>query len=309
MKLIAPGANNEKSELPFINTVTGGHLEIGESLQSCTIRVQTAECTIRGEHVKLIDTPGFDDTHRSQSAILKDIADFLEQTYEQNVKLSGIIYMYRISDNRAGGIARENFALDAMSNVVIATTMWSGIAEDVGVRRERELSSETFYFKDATDQGARFRRLYNTPASAEEMMDILVANSPRTLQLQGELVDEHRPLLRTSAGEEASGQLRMQASRQLSGINHLQNEVRAANSDPTTIDRSEQARMQAQITAMQETLERIRGELENLAKEPPRKRPRWMARVISRGRKKLDAIFVRKCREGAGCLSDGGLEL
>lgn len=49
--------------------------------------------------------------------------------------------------------------------------------------------------------------------------------------------------------------------------------------------------------------------MENLAKEPPRKRPRWMARVISRGRKNLDAIFVRKRREGAGCLSGGGLEL
>lgn len=111
MKLIAVTGPTGSGKTTFINTVTGGHLEIGESLQSCTIRVQTAECTIRGEHVKLIDTPGFDDTHRSQSAILKDIADFLEQTYEQNVKLSVIIYMYRISDNRAGGIARENFAL------------------------------------------------------------------------------------------------------------------------------------------------------------------------------------------------------
>ena len=50
-------------------------------LESCTDEVQLADTfTLDGQPVVLIDTPGFDDTNKSDTDILKLIAAFLETT-------------------------------------------------------------------------------------------------------------------------------------------------------------------------------------------------------------------------------------
>ena len=48
------------------------------NLASCTDQVQLAdEFTLDGRRVVLIDTPGFDDTTKSDTEVLRMIADFL----------------------------------------------------------------------------------------------------------------------------------------------------------------------------------------------------------------------------------------
>ena len=54
------------------------NLRVGVGLESCTAEVQVAdEFTLDGRTVTLIDTPGFDDTTKSDTEILKLIAFFL----------------------------------------------------------------------------------------------------------------------------------------------------------------------------------------------------------------------------------------
>ncbi|PCH42102.1 nucleoside triphosphate hydrolase protein, partial [Wolfiporia cocos MD-104 SS10] len=202
----------------FINLVAGSSLEVGNSLRSCTSGVQTVQCIVAGEQVTFIDTPGFDDTYKSQADILKDIADFLEQTYEGGRKLTGVIYMHRISDVRVGGIARENFRLfkkicgrGAMKNVVIVTTMWDEVPEEVGARREQELASKSLFFKDALDDGAKMHRHCGQITTAQTSMSPFLRFLPETLQLQRELVDEMRVLPETTAGDELQRSLDEQA--------------------------------------------------------------------------------------------------
>jgi predicted GTPase len=51
------------------------------SLESCTTEVQLAdEFVLDGRRVVLIDTPGFDDTTKRDTDILKTIATFLATT-------------------------------------------------------------------------------------------------------------------------------------------------------------------------------------------------------------------------------------
>lgn len=64
----------------FINRVCGSDFRVGTGLLSCTDHVQIAECVLAHQMVTLIDTPGFDDTYKSQADILNDIASFLERT-------------------------------------------------------------------------------------------------------------------------------------------------------------------------------------------------------------------------------------
>lgn len=61
--------------------VSGSNLRVGRGLKSCTNIVQMAKpFEIDGRRVTLIDTPGFDDTTKSDADVLKMIAAFLATT-------------------------------------------------------------------------------------------------------------------------------------------------------------------------------------------------------------------------------------
>jgi hypothetical protein len=62
----------------FINLVSGSNLKVGSGLESCTQTVQSSTpFRLDNCSVTLIDTPGFDDTLRSDTDVLKTIAAFL----------------------------------------------------------------------------------------------------------------------------------------------------------------------------------------------------------------------------------------
>ena len=64
--------------LQFINLASGSSLRVGMGLGSCTAEVKLADkFNLDGRSVTLIDTPGFDDTTKSDSDILEMIAAFL----------------------------------------------------------------------------------------------------------------------------------------------------------------------------------------------------------------------------------------
>lgn len=65
-----------------------------------------------GNHfVQLIDTPGFDDTHKSDADILQKLSVWLAASYSARTKLTGIIYLHRVSDNRMQGTALMNLGM------------------------------------------------------------------------------------------------------------------------------------------------------------------------------------------------------
>jgi len=62
----------------FVNLVSGSNLGVGDELESCTNIVQPGKpFNLDGRSVVLIDTPGFDDTMRSDVDVLNTIATFL----------------------------------------------------------------------------------------------------------------------------------------------------------------------------------------------------------------------------------------
>jgi hypothetical protein len=65
--------------LQFIDLLSQSNLAVGIWHQSCTDVVQSAlPFKIFDRPITLIDTPGFDDTLKSDSEVLKIIAAFLE---------------------------------------------------------------------------------------------------------------------------------------------------------------------------------------------------------------------------------------
>jgi hypothetical protein len=62
----------------FINLISKSNLDIGSGLASCTSVVKPGDPFILdGRRVVLVDTPGFDDTTRSDIDVLNTIALFL----------------------------------------------------------------------------------------------------------------------------------------------------------------------------------------------------------------------------------------
>ncbi|EJD50970.1 hypothetical protein AURDEDRAFT_112048 [Auricularia subglabra TFB-10046 SS5] len=155
----------------------------------------------------LIDTPGYDDTSRSDVEILRKIADFFEVCMRNKHMLSGVLYLHRITDNRVGHIAAKNIRMFAklcgpgvMSNVVLCTTMWEEVDPVVGESREKELCES--FWKEMITAGAKVMRHDGTEESALEVVRELLPLPPIVLQLQDELVNQHLALPDTAAGQE-----------------------------------------------------------------------------------------------------------
>ncbi|KAF9641969.1 hypothetical protein BDM02DRAFT_3273632 [Thelephora ganbajun] len=218
----------------FINLASHSNLQVGMNLESCTDKVQLAGgFNLDGRRVVLIDTPGFDDTKKNDTDVLKMIADFLATTYEKGSKLAGVIYMHRISDRRFSGIAGRNFKIfrelcgeTSLKNVVLVTNMWGEVSHDVGEAREKELTS--IFLKPALDKGAQMARHHNTEQSAHDVIRHIINNHPVVLQIQRELVDERKDIANTAAGEAISTELTEETKQHELALNVMREEMMRA---------------------------------------------------------------------------------
>ncbi|KAI6158373.1 P-loop containing nucleoside triphosphate hydrolase protein, partial [Pisolithus thermaeus] len=182
----------------------------GHDLTSCTREVRAVRYphTDGVRNIVLVDTPGFDDTFMTDVQILKRIAHWLNSTYKKNVKLSGLLYLHRISDNRVGGTPLRNYNMfkelcgkDNFKNVILVTTMWDEVTEEVGSAREEELRAD--FWRAMIALGSTTHRFERTTESAWKIINSLSVQplaSRRPLQIQSEMVDENLPLHRTAAG-------------------------------------------------------------------------------------------------------------
>ncbi|KAI5987410.1 hypothetical protein F5J12DRAFT_728429 [Pisolithus orientalis] len=158
-------------------------------------------------NIVLVDTPGFDDTFMTDAQILRQIAHWLNATYKKNIKLSGVLYLHRISDNRVSGTPLRNYNMfrelcgkENFKNVVLVTTMWDEVTEEVGSARENELQSD--FWRSMINLGSTIHRFDGTTESAWEIISCLSVAPPverRPLQMQREMVDGPVPLHRRRA--------------------------------------------------------------------------------------------------------------
>jgi predicted GTPase len=70
-------------KIQFIDYATNqGGKHVGHGLTSCTADIRSVRVRhpTTGREIVIVDTPGFDDTYRSDAEILKLIADWLRKT-------------------------------------------------------------------------------------------------------------------------------------------------------------------------------------------------------------------------------------
>ncbi|KAL4064015.1 hypothetical protein J3A83DRAFT_667588 [Scleroderma citrinum] len=214
-KVIAVMGSTGVGKSSFIrNSIPPGsrtEVKVGHSIQSETSEIQSISwVTENGIRVKIVDTPGFDDSRPGMNdvQVLKMIATFLINEYK-GPRITGLIYVHRISDTRVGGSSQRNLRMfrklcgdETMKNVVIVTTMWDRVTPEEGEKREQELATNERVFKPLLDNGAIMMRHYSTPESAADVIHHLLKKNPTTTQIVCEIVEEEKVLEATAAGTE-----------------------------------------------------------------------------------------------------------
>ncbi|KAF8421533.1 P-loop containing nucleoside triphosphate hydrolase protein [Terfezia claveryi] len=214
----------------FIRNLTeDDDVKIGTGLNSCTKDVKTAKMVHRAADgqsydVCLVDTPGFDDTELSDSDILSTLANWLSLQHERALKLSGLIYLHRITDDRMTGSAVRNLIMmrnlcgeENMQNVVLVTTRWETV-HDHHVAEENEhggLLAPGGFWHGMIQQGATYTRYNGTTEAAAAIIDRLIHQAPIYLAIQQEL-SQGKSINETAAALElqlAEEEMRREAER------------------------------------------------------------------------------------------------
>ncbi|QRV78132.1 50S ribosome-binding GTPase [Ceratobasidium sp. AG-Ba] len=269
----------------FVNDASGGKLAVGHKSHACTQDVgNSPEFQVNGRKVVLFDTPGFDDTHLSDTEILKRIAGFLAQSYEKGYKLTGIIYLHRITDIRVGGISRRTFNVfrklcgtDSLSNVLIVTNMWSDPPTQEQLDREAELRDHGDFFQPALAQGARLvRRTHKTEQSAHEILSMLIGKEATTMEIQRELVDEKKELADTGAAQVVERELRMAVEKHRKEMEQVKADMETAIRERDERTQKELEEWQAQAQAQDEKRTK---ELESMKKGFGEEQARWKKEI------------------------------
>jgi len=245
--------------------------------------------TIDNSTIYLIDTPGFDDTNRTDTDILREIASWLERSYEADIKLAGIIYLHRIQDNRVGGsgvknihMFRELCGTNGLSSVVLATTMWDALPTDKAEEREDELKTKPEFWGSLVEHGCAVIRQDDGLASATKIIQYIQSQRrPITLQIQEEIAVDGKELHETAAGEvlkaELEEQQRVYAAKtalleeqlakiaaELAGLQNAQ----AAREEQAKEDRErEQREAEKRETGREEEINEFKRELDRLKED------------------------------------------
>jgi len=241
-----------------------------------TSEVEPFEFEYGGHKITLIDTPGFNDTTRSETEVLKAIADYLDHTFRNppHLKLTGIIYLQSIMDTRMYGSSLRNLKMfkdlvgpDPLSNVILATTRW-GMAEKVdqkrAMERERELRTSEDFWAPMLERGSRLARFEDSRDSGLQLIMSLIEQNPVVLQIQKELVEDGKNLIDTAAGNTVNEETKRLEEKYKAEIAQIQKEMDEALA---ARDKDVQEALQTSEKHFQRKLDRVREQQDMLRYE------------------------------------------
>ncbi|KAL5353743.1 hypothetical protein ACLOAV_001784 [Pseudogymnoascus australis] len=293
----------------FISKCTSDKVEVGHGLKSHTNEIQVYSLKYVDKTVHLIDTPGFDDTYRSDIDVLKDVSYWLNKSYkEKNIELTGIVYLHRITDTRMGGTARKDLQMfkklcgeNSFSSVVLATTMWSEVSDHDGNRRELELrTSKEFYGSMVSKGSTMFRHTGDRNSAMNIIAHLINKRSTTLLNIQREMANEGLALDETEAGRELDSEM----IRQREHFNKMMNENQAKLEEALQRKDEERAKelaeqqevLREKIDAAQKSRDELRVDMEKLFHEKDEQFKKAMEELDTE-RKERERVLEEKSKD------------
>jgi len=137
---------------------------------------------------------------------------------------------------------------NGIENIILITTMWDQVDEDIGSDREAEFKSD--YWKPTIARHSSIGRFTGTRDSAFRLIaPILDKANNRNTHLLQELVDHEQTLSNTRAGQKLRSEIEKLVQQQQELIHKIQEELESPNNDKSLRSLMEQC----------ETLKKISG--------------------------------------------------
>ena len=189
----------------LIKNITGHDVVIGNDLESCTASVGGYQFLLDGTVVTLVDTPGFDDTHRTDTEVLAEIHGWLSTSSQSNLMPKGILFLHKITDNRMSGSSikflrmfRDLCGDDCLQNVTLVTTMWSIVNTEDGEHRHRDLCEN--YWEPLILNNAMVGK-YDSDNTIKRIITNMIGMDSAKLKIMVETEDKGFQLKETSAAQ------------------------------------------------------------------------------------------------------------
>ena len=215
-----------------------------------------------GVKITLVDTPGFNDTTKSDTKVLTDICAWMSSNYRKGKLLSGIIYLHRITDVRMDGTSLKNFKMlqkmcgpDALPNVFLTTTQWSNVSPALGAEREENLRHMDFW-GELIVQGASLEK-FEGRESGLELIYKLMEKEPKPLSIQDQMVEKGMTLVDTDAGKFINEELISLQKKYAKDVGDLDREIQNAIEEK---DNEMEVIMEQEKANAQEKLEKVEAE-------------------------------------------------
>ena len=236
---------------------------------SGTTECQAVPLNVGRSKVLLIDTPGFDDSTRTDSDILTEISRILAAQYQAGVTLKGVIYLHRITDVRYQGSSVKTLNIFkkicgdlALKNVLLVTTRWNEVDEAVGASREKELR-ESFWAYMLSKEST-MTRFYGTRDSATAIASQLMSKSGIVLEIQKEMVDQGKTLKNTVAGSfvnEDISEMKARYEKELKDLDALRQTLVESDRAMKRQIQQDWGREQQRLRTAQEDEQRLRRDI------------------------------------------------
>ena len=185
-------------------------------------------------------------------------------SYEKEVKLTGILYLHRITDIRMSGTTFRNLRMltklcgdDAASKVIFVTTMWDKTSQKEGQkdkerlqREKREQELKDRYWRPMLELGARTARFYQDKGNCtQEIIKKLVdASEGKATLFEQEVVEQNRAIVETKAAKVLYGQMQTLLSEHKASLAELQEAAKKTNNPKLLADlKKEEERIQSEL--------------------------------------------------------------
>ena len=165
----------------------------------------------------------------------------------------------------------------ALHNVVVVTNMWGEVDPLVGEKREAKLMGEDIFFKPVLDEGAQTARHENTTTSAQKIIRLVLDNHPLPLRIQEELVNEHKDISETSAGEELNQEINAQIRKHEEEMRALKEEMQQAIEEQDERTRRE---LEIETQKMQREIEWLKNDTRRLTSDYGEEKAKLEAHII-----------------------------
>ncbi|KAF2000625.1 hypothetical protein P154DRAFT_199661 [Amniculicola lignicola CBS 123094] len=288
----------------FIKSASGDDsVPIGHSLRSCTSELKGYSFHFGGWNINLIDSPGFNDTFRSESEVLQDIAEWLKDSYQNRQKLSGVVYMHPIKNERMEGSAMRNLKMfrelcgdEPLKNVILVTSFWDQVQQATARMREEELRTTPEFWGRMIGRGSRINRFEGRESALHIIMS-LVNRNPLPFLIQHEMVEERKELVQTAAGIAVNEELARLEAKHTKDLEDIKREHQEALA---TRDKELQEELLFQRHKLEEDIEKVQRQ-QRMLREQRRQDQRRMQQDLDQRFWKLESQLELP-RQGAQVL-------